>query len=198
MADADLVARFIGAAALVVSAASATVSVLSYRRGGHRVGAGLGISVTNAEDGMPVVHWIVSIVNAGQGSVQVTGFAFQFDRSAERHDVPSSSYIDRQLPVKLEGLHTIQWRIHREDAKSLIDQLGWQPNQVRGIVKLGSGKEIKTAAMNVEQLLAVVDHPPQFRPGERIHVHAPGGSCVDGGVDEAVNRTEREADDVGR
>jgi hypothetical protein len=170
MADADLFARYMSGAALLVSAGSATVSALSYRRSGHRVKASLG-TVVSTFDGTnkPVVSWMLRLANWGHSSVQVLEFAFQFDRSPGLHNLEAKSYTGPDLPLQLEGLHTVEWLMAHDDGAWLVDQLGWQPRTVRGIVTLGSGEKIKTSPKKVVEWLSEVDHPQDTGAGLRIY-----------------------------
>jgi hypothetical protein len=158
MAGVDLT-RYISFAALAVSLGGAIVSILSYRRSGHRARALLGTQVSSVDGSADVVSGTLSLVNGGQGSVQIVGFAFLFDDSAVLCNLDARSYTGPGLPMRLDGLHTVQWTFPYDDGVWLVDQIDPRPKTVRGIVILGSGKEIKTSRLTVAVWLSTTSHP---------------------------------------
>jgi len=106
----------------------------------------------------------------GQSRVQIINFAFRFDRSPTLHNLEPKAYTGPNLPLQLEGSNTIEWAVPRDDAAWLIEQLGWKPRTVRGVVTLGSGRTIQTAPMKVSEWLSQVDFPGGTGVG--LHIHA--------------------------
>jgi hypothetical protein len=160
--------RYISFAALAVSLGSASVSLLSYRRSGHRTQAHLGTSVSSFGDTAPnVIFGTFTVVNAGQGSVQVVDFGLLFDDSPVLYSLEAHSYTGPELPTRLEGLQTMTWTCSHADLVWLVDQIDPRPVKVRGIVILGSGKSVRTARKAVPEWLSVTANPtPSRRRGQ--------------------------------
>ncbi len=161
MPDVDLVSRYIGGAALVVSAGSAVVSALSYRQVGPRVKAVLVTRVDQERDQDPVVYATIRLVNAGQSPVQVVGFGFRLDHSVALDNLEARSWIGPELPLKLEGLHTEEWSATSDDVKGMIAQLGREPHRIQAVVTLGSGRKVKTPSTKLRPWLSALEHPPR-------------------------------------
>jgi hypothetical protein len=163
VADTDSLSRFISGAALLVSAASAAVSVLAYRRAAPRVKARLGTQVSTDGEKCTTVYKFVRLVNSGQSSIDIVRFGFQLDADADLHNLTGEFIEGPGLPFRLEAQHTTEWRLKLDDMKSLIDQANRHAGRIRAVATLGSGREIKSRQEKLKPWMQIVGHPGQRR-----------------------------------
>jgi hypothetical protein len=116
-----------------------------------------------------VLSGTVTVVNAGQGSVQVVDFGFLFDNSPVLCSLEARCYTGPELPTRLEGLQTMTWSCSHRDLVWLVDQIDPRPIKVRGIVILGSGKSLSTSWQTVPEWLSVTPRPTPFRRRGRAY-----------------------------
>jgi hypothetical protein len=158
LADADWVARATAFAALAVSAGSAVLAWLNFRRSGSRVA----LEVTHlwqdrdpageplervAADSFRVV---VTARNRGMGTVQIKHLRMKLVDQGPWYELGSSIVEGELPPLKLEGLHEVEWRLRAlELARYMRQYSGGDIYHLTVVIQLGNGDNIESELIPV-------------------------------------------------